>query len=143
MNRNNLVKFGAIVIILSLFLSIFVGAVASFATERANSASIAVSNAYQGPNPDIDGDGTINNEDPDIDGDGVDNGIDEDMDGDGVLNNQDGNPTSTNEVDSTPVRDARADQALQLVGGLAVLAVLGWLVALPYVRRRRGTATKR
>lgn len=143
MNRNKIVKIGAIVMILSLLLSIFVGAMSVLAAEPAHSASIPVSAAHQGPSPDIDGDGTINNDDPDIDGDGIDNGIDEDMDGDGILNNQDGNPTSTNEVDSTPARDARVDQAFQWVGGIVVLAVLAWLVALPYVRRRRGTATKR
>ena len=143
MNRNNLVKIGAIVMILSLLLSIFVGAMSVLAAETVSGSAIAVSAAHQGPNPDIDSDGTINNEDPDIDGDGIDNGIDDDMDGDGILNNQDGNPTSTNEVDSTPARDARADLALQWAGGIAVLAVLGWLVALPYIRRRRGTATKR
>ncbi len=139
MNRNLLVKFGAIVIILSLFLSIFVGAVASFAVDRAHN-QIAV---IQGPSPDIDGDGIINNEDPDIDGDGIDNGLDSDIDGDGSENGQDGNPTSTNDVDSVPPKDARVETAFQWGGGIAVLAVLGWLVALPYIRRRRGTATKR
>ena len=113
MNRNLLVKFGAIVIILSLFLSIFVGAVASFASDRA----LGQISVIQGPSPDIDGDG--------------------------IANNQDGNPTSTNDVDSVPPKDARVETAFQWGGGLAVLAVLGWLVALPYIRRRRGTATKR
>ncbi len=139
MNRNLLVKIGAIVIILSLFLSIFVGAVASFASDRAQ-GQISV---IQGPSPDIDGDGIINNEDPDIDGDGIDNGLDSDIDGDGSENGQDGNPTSTNDVDSVPPKDARVETAFQWGGGIAVLAVLGWLVALPYIRRRRGTATKR
>ena len=83
MNRNILVKFGAIVIILSLFLSIFVGTVASFATQSTNSASIAVGNAYQGPVPDIDGDGIVN-------------GLDEDIDGDGKPNFDDGDPAETN-----------------------------------------------
>ena len=139
MNRNLLVKIGAIVIILSLFLSIFVGAVVSFAADRAH-GQISV---IQGPSPDIDGDGIINNEDPDIDGDGIDNGLDSDIDGDGSDNGQDGNPTSTNDVDSVPPKDARVETAFQWGGGIAVLAVLGWLVALPYIRRRRGTATKR
>ena len=126
MNRNLLVKIGAIVIILSLFLSIFVGAVASFASDRAQ-GQISV---IQGPSPDIDGDG-------------IDNGLDSDIDGDGSDNGQDGNPTSTNDVDSVPPKDARVETAFQWGGGIAVLAVLGWLVALPYIRRRRGTATKR
>lgn len=139
MNRNTIVKIGAIVMILSLLLSIFVGAVASFANERAQVISIV----HQGPNPDIDDDGVINNEDPDLDGDGIDNGVDPDIDGDGISNGEDGNPTSTNDVDSVPPKDARVETAVQWGGGIAVLAVLGWLVALPYVRRRRGTATKR
>lgn len=139
MNRNNLVKAAAIVMILSLLLSVFVGAVASFASDRSPVSAIAL----QGPNPDIDDDGVINNEDPDLDGDGIDNGVDPDIDGDGISNGEDGNPTSTNDVDSVPPSDPRVETAVQWTGGIAVLAVLGWLVALPYVRRRRGTATKR
>jgi len=139
MNRNKLVKVGAIVIILSMLLSLFVGAMSVIAAERSPSTVVVV----QGPSPDIDGDGVINNEDPDIDGDGIDNGIDQDIDGDGSANGQDGNPTSTNDVDSVPPKDARVETAFQWGGGIAVLAVLGWLVALPYIRRRRGTATKR
>jgi hypothetical protein len=143
MNRNTIVKIGAIVMILSLLLSIFVGAVASFAAERSQGIAVSVGSAHQGPNPDIDGDGVINNEDPDLDGDGIDNGVDPDIDGDGINNGEDGNPTSTNDVDSVPPKDARVETAVQWGGGIAVLAVLGWLVALPYLRRRRGTATKR
>jgi hypothetical protein len=139
MNRNTIVKIGAIVMILSLLLSIFVGAVASFAIERVQVISIV----HQGPNPDIDDDGVINNEDPDLDGDGIDNGVDPDIDGDGIPNGEDGNPASTNDVDSVPPSDPRAETAVQWTGGIAVLAVLGWLVALPFIRRRRGTATKR
>lgn len=139
MNRNKLVQVGAIVIILSMLLSLFVGAMSVIAAERSHSTVVVV----QGPSPDIDGDGVINNEDPDIDGDGIDNGLDPDIDGDGSANSQDGNPTSTNDVDSVPPKDARVETAFQWGGGIAVLAVLGWLVALPYIRRRRGTATKR
>jgi hypothetical protein len=143
MNRNTIVKIGAVVMILSLLLSIFVGAVASFAAERSQGILVSVGSAQQGPNPDIDGDNVLNNEDPDLDGDGIDNGVDPDIDGDGINNGEDGNPTSTNDVDSVPPTDARVETAVQWGGGLAVLAVLGWLVALPYIRRRRGTATKR
>jgi hypothetical protein len=139
MKRKNLVRFGAIVIILSMLLTVFVGAMSSFASEPSQNSGVVV----QGPNPDLDGDGVINNEDPDLDGDGIDNGMDSDIDGDGTANGQDGNPTSTNDVDSVPPKDARVEVAAQWGGGLAVLAVLGWLVALPYIRRRRGTATKR
>ena len=143
MNRNNIVKIGAIVMILSLVLTIFVGAMSVMAAESSHSASFSLSTVHQGPSPDIDGDGVINNEDPDLDGDGIDNGVDPDIDGDGFANGQDGNPTSTNEVDSVPPKDARVETTVQWTGGIAVLAVLGWLVALPYIRRRRGTATKR
>ncbi|CAB4630132.1 unannotated protein [freshwater metagenome] len=143
MNRNNLVKIGAIVMILSLLLSIFVGAMSVLAAEPVQSTTAAVSAVQQAPNPDIDGDGVINNEDPDLDGDGIDNGVDPDIDGDGFANGEDGNPTSTNEIDSVPPKDARVETTVQWTGGIAVLAVLGWLVALPYIRRRRGTATKR
>jgi hypothetical protein len=145
MDRNRIVKLGAIVMIFSLLITIFVGALAVMASPLSSngaSAETGISQVHQGPNPDIDGDGVINNEDPDLDGDGIDNGIDEDMDGDGIPNNQDGNPASTNDVDSTPVRDVRIDTALQWGGGLAVLAVLGWLVALPYLRKRKGTSSR-
>lgn len=133
--------------ILSFVTTFFVGAM-SVKAATLSSASVATaisqgSAVHLGPNPDIDGDGIINNEDPDIDGDGIDNGMDSDIDGDGVANNTDGNPTSTNDVDSVPPKDARVDVAVQWGGGMLVLAVLGWLVALPYLRRRRGTATKR
>jgi hypothetical protein len=150
MNRNNLVKIGAIIMIFSLLITIFVGAMAATAASRsttlmANSSSQATSvstSAHRGPNPDIDGDGIANNEDPDIDGDGVDNGVDPDIDGDGIANSEDGNPTSTNNVDSVPPKDARVENAWQWGGGLAVLAVLGWLVALPYLRKRKGTSSR-
>jgi hypothetical protein len=127
MNRNQLVKFGAIVIILSLFLSIFVGAVASFASDRAQ-GQISV---IQGPSPDIDGDGVINNEDPDLDGDGIDNGLDPDIDGDGSENGQDGNPTSTNDVDSVPPRTL---ESKPLSNGAAESPFwLSWAGSLPFL----------
>jgi hypothetical protein len=142
MSRNNIVKIGAIVMILSLLLSIFIGAMSVLAPEPAQANTLAVSIAHQGPNPDIDGDGVINNEDPDLDGDGIDNGVDPDIDGDGIANGEDGNPTSTNEVDSVPPKDARVETAIQCGGGILVLAVLGWLVALPYLRKRKGTSSR-
>ena len=138
MNRNKIIKFGAIVMIFSLLLSIFVGAMASFASEQVRSQVVVVA----GPNPDIDGDGIINNEDPDIDGDGIDNGYDSDIDGDAIENGKDGNPTSTNDVDSVPPKDASVERTWQWGGGIAVLAVLGWLVALPYLRKRKGTSSR-
>lgn len=149
MNRERIVKIGAIIMIFSLLITIFVGALAATAASisptvsaRNTSAISAATLAQRGSNPDIDGDGIANNEDPDIDGDGIDNGIDPDIDGDGVPNSQDGNPTSTNHVDSVPPKDARVETAWQIGGGIAVLAVLGWLVALPYLRKRRGTSSR-
>ena len=66
---------------------------------------------HAGVNPDIDGDGILNNDDPDIDGDGIDNAVDPDIDGDGIENGKDGNPASTNNVDSVPPKDARVEVA--------------------------------
>ena len=153
MNRNKIVKIGAIVMILSMLISIFIGAmsikaatmpgrgISEIPTSLVAGAS-STQNAHTGVNPDIDGDGILNNEDGDIDGDGIDNGLDPDIDGDGILNNQDGNPASTNNVDSVPPKDLQGEQRLQWLGGVAVLAVLGWLVALPYLRKRRGTSSR-
>jgi hypothetical protein len=156
MDRNKIAKIGSIVMILSLLLSIFVGAMsvkaATPATDEtpppmSSSAPVAPKPSQTpvllGPDSDLDADGVINNEDPDIDGDGVVNGLDPDIDGDGIDNGQDGNPASTNLVDSSDPGQFVVDRAWQWTGGIAVLAVLGWLVALPYIRRRRGTATKR
>lgn len=161
MNRNKIVRIGAIVMILSMLITIFIGAmsikaatmpgrgVAEIPTSLVASSVISAQRSFSGAsaadtgvNPDIDGDGIVNNEDGDIDGDGIDNGIDSDIDGDGILNNQDGNPASTNNVDSVPPKDLQAEQRLQWIGGVAVLAVLGWLVALPYLRKRKGTSSR-
>jgi hypothetical protein len=145
MNRKTITRIGAYVMILSLVLTIFIGAMSVKAATIAPSSSPSNSAASNStPNPDIDGDGITNNEDPDMDGDGIDNGVDPDIDGDGIPNAQDPNPTSTNNVDGTPVKVANdQNDALGWLGGIGVLAVLGWLVALPILRRRRGTATKR
>ena len=150
MNRNRIVKIGAIIMIFSLLITIFVGALAATAASSSTAStagsSLLVTSvssaAHKGSNPDIDGDGIANNEDPDIDGDGIDNGLDPDIDGDGIVNGQDGNPTSTNNVDSVPAKDAGVETAWQWVGGIAVLAVLGWLVTLPYLRKRKGTSSR-
>jgi hypothetical protein len=162
MDRNKIAKIGAIVMILSLMLTIFIGAMsvkaatpAPGATPPPMSATVPtvpapapapskpVTDVQLGPNGDVDGDGIPNNVDPDIDGDGIPNGLDPDIDGDGIPNAQDPNPASTNLVDSTPPGQFAATQTWQWGGGIGVLLVLGWLVALPYIRRRRGTATKR
>ena len=161
MDRNKIAKIGSIVMILSLLMTIFVGAMsvkaATPATDQSPPAMSSLApkvpsvdpNAQPtssavplGPNSDLDGDGIVNNEDPDIDGDGVVNGLDPDIDGDGVKNSQDGNPASTNLVDSSAPGQFAADRAWQWGGGIAVLAVLGWLVALPYLRKRKGTSSR-
>jgi hypothetical protein len=150
MNRNKIARIGAIVMILSMLLTIFIGAMSvkaatlhnvagqTSAASRAGAADIV----FKGVNPDIDGDGILNNDDGDVDGDGIDNGLDSDIDGDGIANTQDGNPASTNNVDSVPPKDVRVEIAWQWAGGAAVLAVLGWLVALPYLRKRKGTSSR-
>ena len=164
MNRNKIVRIGAIVMIMSLLITIFIGAMSiqpSKASTRPHSAPTLPAGvttptpapmpssptrtfdpSQVGPNADLDHDGIPNNEDPDIDGDGLPNGVDPDIDGDGIPNGQDGNPASTNLVDSSAPGQFAADRAWQWAGGALVLAVLGWLVALPYVRRRRGASSK-
>ena len=149
MNRNKIVRIGAIVMILSMVITVFIGAMsvkAATLPASAQSATRMPSTGLTGPragvNPDIDGDGILNNDDPDIDGDGIDNAVDPDIDGDGIPNSKDGNPASTNNVDSVPPKDARVDTAWQWAGGAGVLAVLAWLVALPYLRKRKGTSSR-
>ena len=149
MNRNQIVRTGAIVMILSMVVTIFIGAMsvkaATLPVSAQSATRMAVSGLkvpHAGVNPDIDGDGILNNDDPDIDGDGIDNAVDPDIDGDGIENGKDGNPASTNNVDSVPPKDARVEIAWQWAGGFGVLAVLGWLVALPYLRKRKGTSSR-
>jgi hypothetical protein len=150
MNRNKIARIGAIVMILSMLLTIFIGAMSIKAATQPGLAIDAVPGlslshttpVVTGVNPDIDGDGILNNEDGDIDGDGIDNGLDPDIDGDGIPNTKDGNPASTNNVDSVPPKDVRTEATWQWIGGSAVLAVLGSLVALPYLRKRKGTSSR-
>jgi hypothetical protein len=149
MDRNKIARVGAIVMILSMLLTIFIGAMsvkaATLPVSVQSNAGMLVSGpqqALRGVNPDIDGDGILNNDDPDIDGDGIDNAVDPDIDGDGIPNNKDGNPASTNNVDSVPPKDIQAELGWQWAGGAGVLAVLAWLVALPYLRKRKGTSSR-
>jgi hypothetical protein len=149
MDRNKIARVGAIVMILSMLLTIFIGAIsvkaATLPVSVHSNARMPVSGpqqALRGVNPDIDGDGILNNDDPDIDGDGIDNAVDPDIDGDGIPNNKDGNPASTNNVDSVPPKDLQAEVGWQWAGGAGVLAVLAWLVALPYLRKRKGTSSR-
>jgi hypothetical protein len=149
MDRNKIARVGAIVMILSMLLTIFIGAMsvkaATLPVSVQSNAGMLVSGpqqALRGVNPDIDGDGILNNDDPDIDGDGIDNAVDPDIDGDGIPNNKDGNPASTNNVDSVPPKDLQAELGWQWAGGAGVLAVLAWLVALPYLRKRKGTSSR-
>jgi hypothetical protein len=166
MDRNKVAKVGAIVMILSLLLTIFIGAMSVKASTLDNrlaalqagastpastapnspasspAPSSTISSDQLGPNADLDGDGIPNNQDSDIDGDGIVNGLDPDIDGDGIPNGEDKNPASTNTVDSSAPGQFALDRAWQWSGAVAVLAVLGWLVALPYLRRRQGTSSK-
>ncbi len=137
MNRNKIAKIGSIVMILCLLLTIFIGAMSVKAAERVSATPTASSSVNPAPNNDIDGDGIPNNQDPDIDGDGVVNGLDPDIDGDGIPNAQDPNPAGTNAVDSTPPIVRHDVSIWQWLEGAGVLIVLGWLVALPIVRRRK------
>jgi hypothetical protein len=136
MDRKKIAKIGSIIMIFSLLMTIFIGAM----SVKAATPTPAV--VQTGPSADIDGDGIPNNQDSDIDGDGIVNGLDPDIDGDGIPNSQDGNPASTNLVDSSAPGQFVADNAWQWAGGAGVLAVLGWLVALPYLRKRKGTSSR-
>ena len=89
MKRKQIIRFGAIVLVLSLFISLLAGAVSSL-------PAMADDDPVASLEVDTDGDGIINNEDSDIDGDGVVNGLDEDIDGDGKPNFEDGDPAATN-----------------------------------------------
>ena len=89
MKRKQIIRFGAIVLVLSLFISLLAGAVSSL-------PAMADDDPVASLEVDTDGDGIINNEDPDIDGDGIVNGLDDDIDGDGKPNFDDGDPASTN-----------------------------------------------
>jgi hypothetical protein len=88
-NRKAIIRFGAIILVLSLFISLLAGAVSSL-------PAMADDDPVASLEIDTDGDGIVNNEDPDIDGDGIVNGLDEDIDGDGKPNFEDGDPADTN-----------------------------------------------
>lgn len=89
MKRKQIIRFGAIVLVLSLFISLLAGAVSTL-------PAMADDDPVASLEVDTDGDGIINNEDSDIDGDGIVNGLDDDIDGDGKLNFDDGDPAETN-----------------------------------------------
>jgi hypothetical protein len=89
MKRKQIIRFGAIVLVLSLFISLLAGAVSTL-------PAMADDDPVASLEVDTDGDGIINNEDPDIDGDGIVNGLDDDIDGDGKPNFDDGDPAETN-----------------------------------------------
>jgi hypothetical protein len=117
MKRKQIIRFGAIVLVLSLFISLLAGAVSSL-------PAMADDDPVASLEVDTDGDGIINNEDPDIDGDGIVNGLDDDIDGDGKLNFDDGDPASTNGGGSLAPERA-PDPTLQVLtdGGLAWLLI--------------------
>lgn len=96
-SRNRRLRIVAIWIILSLILSLLVGALSITPTPAgAAETPVAVSQF------DTDGDGIENNLDPDIDGDGVINADDDDIDGDGKSNATDGDPAGTNGFEVEP-----------------------------------------
>ena len=136
--RQRIIKWASITVILAILMSLMIAAI----SVSPSSAATPTSEPTVCAPIDTDGDAITNDVDPDIDGDEIVNGLDEDIDGDGIENGQDGNPASTNNVDSVPPRDARVETAIQWGGGIAVLAVLGWLVSLPYLRKRRGTSSR-
>jgi hypothetical protein len=52
-----------------------------------------------GEDPDVDGDGLLNENDPDVDGDGLLNENDPDIDGDGIPNSTDDTPNGVSSAD--------------------------------------------
>lgn len=149
----------AIWIILSLILSLLVGALSITPTpanasvipaSAVSNKSVQVFSADQDPAGDgagdIDGDGIENNVDQDIDGDGVLNFEDPDIDGDGQTNFNDGDPADTNGFDGgTPSRPGSVKvlgvEFESLNGAIWVavitLAVILLLAALALVEKRR------
>jgi len=117
MKRKQIIRFGAIVLVLSLFISLLAGAVSSL-------PAMADDDPVASLEVDTDGDGIINNEDPDIDGDGIVNGLDDDIDGDGKPNFEDGDPADTNGGGSLAPERA-PDPTLQVLtdGGFAWLLI--------------------
>lgn len=103
--QNRKVKIVAIWLILSLVLSLLVGAL-SFTPTPASASGLESVQITQDDDPiggatfDTDGDGVENQLDPDIDGDGEINATDPDIDGDGIPNFDDGDPAETNGFDS-------------------------------------------
>lgn len=95
--RDQIIKIGAIVIVLALTFTLLLGALISSPAkaETVNSGQIVAAAAL-----DTDNDGIENNMDPDIDGDGIVNGEDPDIDGDGKPNFGDGDPAETNGIDT-------------------------------------------
>jgi len=117
MKRKQIIRFGAIVLVLSLFISLLAGAVSSL-------PAMADDDPVASLEIDTDGDGIINNEDPDIDGDGIVNGLDDDIDGDGKPNFEDGDPADTN-GGGTQAPERAPDPTLQVLtdGGFAWLLI--------------------
>ncbi|MEY4639028.1 MAG: hypothetical protein RLY13_26 [Actinomycetota bacterium] len=90
-SQNRKLRAVAIWIILSLILSLLVGALSITPTPASAQETPAVAEIY-----DTDGDGIENDLDPDIDGDGTANGVDDDIDGDEIGNFDDADPIGTN-----------------------------------------------
>lgn len=111
--RSQRQKIVAIWLILSLVLSLLVGALSIRPTPAG--AAESVQNSKQRLHNelvDTDQDGIENNADSDVDGDGIINGEDDDIDGDGISNFDDADPIDTTDIDSNapekPIRPAGA-----------------------------------
>lgn len=101
--RARIIRMGAIVIVLALFLSLLAGAFSVTPSQAADLSGIGKTVqilSVSTETVDTDGDGIENNEDPDVDGDGIVNGEDSDIDGDGIENFDDADPIDTTNIDS-------------------------------------------
>lgn len=101
--RDQIIRMGAIIIVLALLLSLLASAFSITPSQAADLGSVGKSVQIQqvtSETVDTDGDGIENNEDPDVDGDGVVNGNDPDIDGDGIENFEDADPIDTTDIDS-------------------------------------------
>lgn len=144
MNRNKVIRIGAIVIVLALLMSLIAGAISITPSQAA-----PISAATPAPNVvapiDTDGDGVPNNEDPDIDNDGLVNANDNDIDGDGIANFDDGDPAATNGFDGKTPRKPDTYQFQELAengsfwwlgAGLIALIGVGVLVIRKTLQKR-------
>lgn len=151
MKRQTIIRVGAILIVLSLFVSLLAGALSSMpATAAQKNVQIHNFSKTAEPDPasssifvDTDGDGIENNLDSDIDGDGIVNGEDPDIDGDGIENFDDADPAATTGIDSNdPQKPIRPNNAQPFANPVLVLVVILGVVSVAifyYWRRLKST----